>query len=223
MIYLDVEQGTADWHAVRAGLPTASCFEKILTPARLELSKSWPKYRNHLIAEWLLGQAVIDDVGSGFMERGTDQEQDARDWYEMARGVEVRPGGFCLRDDRSAGCSPDGLVEDEGMAEIKVPSAPNHVGYLLDGLGDEHRMQIQGGLWVTGLKWLDFVSYNRTLPKVLIRVERDERVIQSIETAVGHFNVRLALAREECLSRGYEPMAPKMSYAEARDFYVGAG
>lgn len=223
MIALDVAQGSAEWHAARAGLPTASNFDRLLTPAKLEPSRSWRKYRNHLIAEWLLGQAIVDESSSGFMVRGQDQEQEARDYYEMARGVEVLPGGFCLRDDRSAGCSPDALVWEDGLAEIKIPSAENHVGYLLDGLGDDHNLQMQGCMWVTGRSWLDFLSYNRTLPKVLIRVARDEAVIKIIDREVTGFANKLAATKADLVSRGYLPLPPKKSYAEERAFHVGVG
>jgi hypothetical protein len=213
--YLDVVQGGPEWHAARAGIPTASNFDKLLTPAKLEPSKSAAPYRNHLIAEWLLGQAVLDDVKSGFMVRGHDLEQDARDWYEMARGVELTPGGFCLRDDGSAGCSPDNLVGDDGMAEFKTPSAANHVGYMLDGFGNDHRLQVQGGLWVTGRQWQDIVSYSPRLPKVLLRVVRDEKVIDAIANAVQAFTVHLTACKEELLSRGYKPLPPKPTIKQA--------
>jgi hypothetical protein len=218
MIRLDVEQGSAAWFAARAGLPTASNFDKLITPKTLKPSAQNRGYRNHLLAEWLLGEAIVEE-GSQFMGRGQDLEAEARDWYEMERGQDVELGGFCLRDDRRTGCSPDGFVGTDGLVQIKVPSAANHVGYLLDGLGDQYRLQLQGELWVCDRTWCDFVSYNPKLPAVLLRIERDEEVIQAIQSAVDQFADELAASREILLGMG---LAPRKR-AEPQALFVGVG
>lgn len=222
MIRLEFPQGSAAWIAARLGIPTASMYSKIITQKTMKLSESSTGYRDVLLAEWLLGEPM--DTGDfTFTERGTRLETQARAFYEMQRDVEVDEVGFLLTDDRRTGGSPDGLVGDDGMVEIKVPSAPVHVGYLLDGGGDKYRAQMQGNLWISGREWIDFLSYNPLLPPALVRYRRDEPFIKALSGAVSEFCDRLAAAREEFLSRDIKPLPPKMSYQEERKLYVGVG
>lgn len=194
MIKIDVQQGGPEWIKARSGIPTASQFHRLITPKTLKASAQAEGYRNEILAERLLG-CSMDDISSEWMERGQAMEESARSWYEWTREVDVERAGFCLRDDRTAGCSPDGLVGEEGGLEIKVPSAAVHVGYLLDGtLPDKYRCQVQGSLWVTGRAWWDFLSYNPSLPSVLIRVERDEEFIAALASAVEALTAELVTA-----------------------------
>jgi len=186
MIHLPLIQGSAEWIDARLALPTASQFHRILTPAKAQLAAARFTYRNELLAEWHLGYPVVD-AESGFMTRGTDMEEDARAWYELQRDAEITPGGFLLTDDGRAGCSPDGLVGEDGGLEIKVPAAKHHIGYLLDGLDGEHRCQVQGGLMISGRKWWDVVIYSPTFPSRIFRVERDEEFIIKLRQGVTQF------------------------------------
>ena len=110
MIVLDCEQGSLDWIAARVGVATASQFHRIVTPARLQRSKS--DYVYELAAEWLLGQPLEDEwKGNFWTDRGAAMEPEARAYFELHTGAAVRPVGFVYRDvDRDIGCSPDGLV-----------------------------------------------------------------------------------------------------------------
>ncbi len=187
MIHLvDVVQGTTAWAQARAGIPTASQFDQIITEKTLKLSSSSAKYMHRLIAEQLLGRP-LDDATSGFMERGTLLEKKAVDYYELERDVDTTPIGFVLRDDRRVGCSPDRLVGEDGLLEIKCPAAHTHIGYLLDREGIGYRLQVQGQLWLTGREWNDTLSFNPDLPPALVRQHRDEEVIGKIEDAVEQF------------------------------------
>ncbi len=95
-------------------------------------------------------------------------------FYEMVKGVEVAKVGFCLSDCKRYGASPDGLVGEDGLLEIKCPTIAVHVGYLLDKTFPmDYFQQIQGQLFVTGRQWSDFLSYYPGLPPLLIRVTPD--------------------------------------------------
>ena len=187
------KQGSIDWLKARLGVPTASCFDQILTAKTLKPSASQAKYRARLMAEWYLGQP-LDDAESGFMARGTALEGEAVRWFEFTTGLDATEIGFCLTDDGVAGASPDRLVGDDGLLEIKVPSAETHMGYLLNGFGD-YALQVQGQLWVTGRAFAYQLSYNPSIPSVLKRVERDPTIIAAIAEHVTAFARTLESAR----------------------------
>ena len=201
MIYLPVEQGSAEWHAARLGIPTSSCFDRIVTPkGKLSSSKASDGYACELIAERLLGHPLNDYV-SQWMIYGMDLEEQAVSYYELQTDRETQAGGFCRKDLplpmikrlASVGCSPDRLIGEDGGLEIKCPSEKIHVATLL-GLEDvlvKHRLQIQGSLWVTGRAWWDFLSYHPELPPALMRVERDEEFSRTLDQHVRAFCVGL--------------------------------
>lgn len=189
-------QGSPEWFAARVGLPTASCFAELITPKTMKPSKSADRYLRRLLAEWQLGRP-LDDASSGFMERGKEMEADADRWYQFQRSVDTVPVGLCLRDDRKVGASPDRLVGEDGLVELKVPSAEVHMGYLLlpQTLVDEYHVQVQGELYVTGRAWADLVSYNPEIPSVLVRCERDQVFIAALAEIVDAFVARLEDAK----------------------------
>jgi hypothetical protein len=186
VIRLDVEQGSAEWFAARLGIPTASCFDKIITPKTMKMSASAAPYAHQLLAEQALGIA-LDNASFGFMERGAVMEKRAVDFYELKRDVDTEKVGFILRDDRRVGCSPDLFVGDNGLVEIKVPSAAVHIGYLLDSEGIGYRAQVQGQLWLTEREWCDTLSWHPDLPEALVRQVRDEKFIAALAAAVDQF------------------------------------
>jgi len=186
MIRVDVEQGTKAWLDAKIGIPGASSFHKIITPKTGKMSASAAGYCHELLAEQLIGRP-LDDATSDFMQRGTIMEHEARKWYELQTDYDVEQVGFLLRDDRSAGCSPDGLIGTDGGLEIKCPAAHTHVGYLLGDAQEKYRCQIQGGLWITERQWWDFCSYNPELPPVMIRFQRDDEFIAKLAECVAQF------------------------------------
>lgn len=189
-------QGSPEWLAARIGLPTASCFDKILTPTTLKPSGSQGPYMARLLAEWFLN-SPLDEGSSGFMERGTSMEEEAAAFYAFATDGDVQPVGFCLTDDGAAGCSPDRLVGADGLLEIKCPSAGVHMHYHLnpDKLRAEYWSQVQGELYVTGRAWADLFAYHPVFPKVTIRIERDAKWADAFDRELGIFNVSLAQAQ----------------------------
>ena len=158
---INVVQGTTEWRAARLGIPTASQFKRILQPKKMQLSASANDYIYELVAEWVIGQPC-DGFHGAFMERGTDMEDEAVRFYELETGLDTREVGFVVRDDGMVGCSPDRLIGNKGGLEIKVPSAQNHIKYLLDPdlLYEEYKLQVQGGLLISGRDWWDIESYN---------------------------------------------------------------
>src|SRR5512147_2635140 len=106
-------QGSLGWFTARLGIPTASSFHKIITP-KGKPSAQAEAYMCALLAERFTNQPCLSEPGSPWMERGAGMEDEARRWYELRRGLEVRRVGFCTLEDGSAGCSPDGLVGEDG-------------------------------------------------------------------------------------------------------------
>lgn len=202
MIVLDVKQGTPEWEMARLGIPTASGFKRILTAKTLKVSSSAAEYRNQLLAEWLLGTPLEFGYGGGgqnqFMQRGTGMEAEARAFYELQHDAEVEQVGFLLRDDRMAGCSPDGLVGTDGGLELKCPMIHTHIGYLLDpqSLVDAYQQQVQGCLYITGRAWWDLLAYHPNLPPVHHRIEPDPAYQTALGAALDWFVADLLAARE---------------------------
>jgi hypothetical protein len=199
MKIIDVVQGTVEWEMARLGIPTASCFDKIVSPKKLLPSSTAVSYRNQLLAEWFLGYPLEFGSGNnGWTQRGTEMEAEARAFFEFRYDLAVRQVGLCLRDDEMVGCSPDGLIgEDEGV-ELKCPAIHTHIGYMLspDTLLDEYRSQTQGGLYVTGRKRWHLMSYHPKLPPVRLIIEPDPKHIAALNAALGPFVASLLAGRE---------------------------
>jgi hypothetical protein len=196
MIRLDVVQGSDEWRQARVGLPTASGFDSLLTAKTLKPSTSAHGYLCKLMAEHYLGRP-LEDAETGFIGRGRAMEEEGLSWYEMARDVAVERVGLCLSDDRRYGCSPDGLVGDDGGLEVKVPAAHVQIKYLLDpsALVSDYRGQVQGNLLVTHRKWWDLVSYNPEIPPVVMRVKRDDEYLSLLVPILADFLGRLDVAK----------------------------
>lgn len=177
------EQGSPEWLAARLGIPSASMFAKIVT-TKGAWSTSADSYINQLVAERLTGERE-EVFQSHHMIRGTELEPDARDLYSLMTDSEVTEVGFCLHDTLAAGCSPDGLIGEDGGLEIKCPAPSTHVEYLRGGvLPSKYKQQVMGCLWITGREWWDFVSYHPTMKPLIVRVERDEEYIAALENCV---------------------------------------
>jgi hypothetical protein len=143
------------------------------------------------------------------MDRGSDMEDEARNWYSLKHDVDVRQVGFCLTDDRTCGCSPDGLIGDDGGLEIKCKGAKAQVLALLNDIPNAHRPQIQGALWVTGRKYWIRLYYHPHLTTSVVRIERDEPYIAKLSAAMGNFLERMAEERERLIAGGCKPVEIK--------------
>ncbi len=185
-----MEQGTLEWTKLHFGIPTASGLDNLLTP-EFELRKGeLPKtYVYKKVAEKLQGRPLIDLSASSFMlEQGMIIESEARPWFELEYDTKVHQVGFVSTDDGRFGCSPDGLIGDCGL-EIKSPAAHTHVKYLVNGaLPKEYAAQVLGSMFVTGFKKWMFVSYRRGFPALVLEIQRDEKAMSAIASAIDSFH-----------------------------------
>lgn len=187
----DCKQGSTAWLNLRSGIPTASGFSEILTPSG-KPSKSAERYMLTLLAERMMGHPVVEHV-SMWMNRGSQLEADAVAFYELQRDVETIPIGFVSNDAGTIGASPDRLISDDGLLEIKSPSEHVHMGYLLrtGSSYEAYRVQVQGQMWIAEREWNDVLSFHPELPPALIRIGRDDRFIAVLASAVEAFSLEL--------------------------------
>jgi len=201
MKIIDCEQYSVEWWQAKKGVPSASNFDRILTAKTGKASAQAEDYIAELIADLhtdLLPERA-ELAGTRAMRNGLELEPEARRWYALVRDVDVQRVGFCVTDDGRFGCSPDGLVGDEGGLELKCPLGKTQVKYLRAGtLPDEYRPQVHGALIVSGRPWWDFLSYCPGLPPLLIRVRPDdytERLRQALESFWADYKTALANIR----------------------------
>lgn len=191
MRIIECEQLSEEWYKIRCGIPSASNFDKIIT-TKGESSKQAQKYLYQLAGEYVTGQKE-QSYQNAAMLRGIELEQEAKNLYQIINEVVVESVGFCIGEpDIEYGCSPDGLVGDKGLVEIKCPNLATHVGYLLDNKAPtEYFQQMQGQLLVTGREWVDFMSYYPAIRPLIVRVQRDEEFIKKLRIELEVFCTEL--------------------------------
>lgn len=173
MIVHDCEQGSPEWHKLRAGMPTASEFGKLITGGG-DASKQLNGYADRLGGELYAGRYLTEFQGNGYTRRGKELEADARYEYEFIHGVEVQEVGFVTDDDMRYGCSPDGLVGNDGAVEIKCLKAENHIDIIRyhkkhGKIPAKYRPQSQGQIMVCFRLWNDQFFYYPNLPPLTVR------------------------------------------------------
>jgi predicted phage-related endonuclease len=190
LVIYDHEQGSPEWHEARRGIITASVVGQLITPKTVKVASN-DKTRG--IAFQLIAERITEYVEPSFasfdMEEGHVNEPVARDIYSehFAPAVEV---GFMVRDDWGfrIGYSPDGVVGDDGLVEIKSRRAKKHLATILaDEVPSENLAQCQTGLMVSGRKWLDYVSYCGGMPLWRKRVFPDPLWFHAITEAAAAF------------------------------------
>lgn len=207
MKLLNVKQLSSEWFQAHCGVVSGSHMSAVLdfTQKKVTGSKGKTYFRTKL-AELLTGVAVQDNYVSREMLEGIDREPMAIAAYEAQESVMVEAVGFALHDSIPRyGCSPDGLVGDDGLIEIKCPKSGTHLQWLIDGkIPEAHIPQIRAELSVTGRDWCDFVSYSPEVPKPLrlmvIRMTKEQADIPIIEESVNQFNSELDAAIERLRS-----------------------
>jgi putative phage-type endonuclease len=183
--HFDIEQGTDEWHALRRGIVTASAISKLLTatfkPAANDTSRA---LLYQLLAERILGESDQSFYNDD-MARGHLLEPYARDLYTEHFALVAECGFVTLATPAGIlGYSPDGLVGDEGLIEIKCPRPKTHLKSLLTGeVPAEYVPQVQTGLAVTGRAWCDYISYAPGLPLFVQRCLPAPAVIAAIHAA----------------------------------------
>lgn len=184
-VFTDFCQYSPEYWDHRMGHPSASNFDRIITPSTGKFSKGSEKYINELLAEFIIytpnffteQQTVPENRPQNRgMEEGIKREPESRKWYAFEKVKEVEEVGGCLSDCGRWWSSPDGLIgEREGVLELKNPDGATQIKYLLDGgLPEEYRPQCHAHLMITELPYCDFVSYHPSMPGLIVRVEPNE-------------------------------------------------
>lgn len=213
----DVIQRSERWQQLRAGIPTASCFKRIVTPKKCELSKGSEEYIDELLAEWMNGGPLLGDeeVTSMWVDRGVALESQAREAYEFITEREVKLCGFITTDDGMIGASPDGLVNGDSVLELKCPKPTTHARYMrARKVEDDYYPQLQGLLYVCERERIDIESYCPPFPPVIVQVYRDEKYIGLLKTALEAFIETLLKARE-FMAQEYGPVIQRMRQYQA--------
>lgn len=205
---IEIIQGSPEWFAIRVGKVTASRVADIIAKTKTGPSASRTNYMAQLIAERLTG-TVAESFSNAAMQHGTDTEPQARMAYEFYQDVTAVEIGFVNHPTIGmTGASPDGLVGDDGLVEIKCPNTATHIDTLLGAtVPGKYVTQILWQLACTGRSWCDFVSFDPRLPESMRmfvqRVHRDDARIAELEGEVITFLAELS-AKERELRKRYE-------------------
>jgi putative phage-type endonuclease len=187
-----MEQRSPEWFAARLGKVTASRVADVVAKTRSGPGASRANYEAELIVERLTGEPA-PRFTTAAMEWGTETEAQARETYAFLRAVEVAEVGFVSHPSIAmSGASPDGVVGDDGLVEIKCPNTATHLATILgESAPEKHVTQMQWQMACTGRLWCDFVSFDPRLPEHLAmfvcRVERDADRIATLEAEVRDF------------------------------------
>lgn len=208
----EIIQGSAEWHALRCGKITASRVADVIARTKTGWGASRANYAAELIAERLTGVAA-EGFTNAAMQWGTDQEPNARMAYEFMHDVTVEQIAFVIHPSiPDAGASPDGLVGESGLVEIKCPNTATHIDTLIkQEIPAKYVTQMMWQMACTGRQWCDFVSYDPRLPESMQlfvkRIERNDDMITDLEDAVRLFLDTEVVSKVDALRSIYEQEA----------------
>jgi putative phage-type endonuclease len=195
--YLTMPQNSPEWLTERIGRVTASRVKDVVSTLKSgKESAKRASYKLELLQEVLTGRAV-DHYVTDAMQHGIETEPLARTAYEMAREVEVDPIGMIIHPQIArSSASPDGLLGKDGILELKCPTTPTHLSYLLEGvMPEDYIPQCMWQLACSGRQYCDFASFDPRLPEefglFIVRLQRDEKVIAAMEFEVVQFIAEL--------------------------------
>lgn len=192
----EIIQGTPEWHALRVGKVTASRVADVVAKTKTGWGASRANYLAELIAERLTGEPAASFTNAA-MAWGTEKEPEARAAYEFRTDAEVALVAFIDHPEIAmTGASPDGLVGNDGLIELKCPNTATHIETLLgDEIPGKYITQMQWQMACTGRAWCDFASYDPRLPESMRlfvkRVDRDDARIAELQTLVSAFLAEL--------------------------------
>jgi len=187
-----MEQGTDEWHQARLGKVTASRVADVMAKTKTGYGASRANYMADLLVERLSGRQG-DYYQNAAMQWGTEQEPNARAAYEVETGSIVMETGFVPHSIIAmSGASPDGLIGEDGLVEVKCPNTATHIDTLLgQEAPSKYILQMQWQMSCTGRQWCDFVSYDPRLPEnmqlFIQRINRDDKLIKDMEQEVIKF------------------------------------
>lgn len=200
------EQNSPEWVQARLGIPTSSQFQAIMTKRR----NGAPSKTRHTYLMKLAGERVtrepMDSVTTFHMQRGKDMEAEAAALYAFLHDVEPQRVGFIRNGE--AGASPDALIGDSGMLEIKTKLPHLLLAVSLeDVFPAEHYAQCQGQLWIAERDWIDLLVYWPGVEPFIKRAHRDEPYIAELAKQVAAFNAELDEVVERIRAQGVPPEA----------------
>ncbi len=213
MRFIECAQGTPQWHAARTGLITASCAADAIslmtrnsgTRKVGDPTAQAERYAADLAIEIVSGKPHGEPPKAWVLERGHKMEEAARMMYEARTGAFVTEAGICV-DDSGFGYSTDGLVDDDGLIEIKAPIDSAKILMMIQTEDvSEYMHQMQFGMWLTGRKWCDFIQFVPDLEAVekhlfVKRIHRDDAFIDAMVKELARFQ-KLVKAYENVLRR----------------------
>lgn len=189
MIIHNFEQGTDEWQSIRLGKFTGSDFHTLLGKSKAAQDIIYKKTSERLTGS----KSDSDSFSNIHTKRGHDLENDARLSYEFTTDNQVMEVGF-IELNEFVGCSPDGLVGNDGMVEIKCKDNHNHLKSVIKNhIEPTHLTQMQFNMFVSDRKWCDYIMYNPNFsdPLHVIRVERDEEYINKIKNRLDELNTEV--------------------------------
>lgn len=205
----EIIQGSQEWHQIRMGKVTASRIADVCTRTKTGFGAGRKNYMAELVAERLTGTRA-EAFTNAAMQWGTDQEPDARSAYQFHANRRVMQIGFVDHPSiAETGASPDGLVGDDGLVEIKCPNTATHIETLLGAtIPEKYVLQMQWQMACTKRAWCDFASFDPRLPESMRlfvkRLDRDDTLIAAVEKDVVDFLNELRLTVHRLRSK-YEP------------------
>lgn len=206
MIVIDCEQGSDEWKAARLGKVTASRVSDMTAKTKTGWGASRANYAAELVAERLTGQPV-DRFTNAAMDWGSEQEAAARAVYEVLHDARVQLVGCVVHPSiDTALASPDGLVGDDGLIEIKCPNTATHIETLLsETVPEKYVKQMQFQMACTGRAWCDFVSFDPRMPGDMQmwvkRIARDDAMIADLEKETRVFLADVAATVDALVSK----------------------
>jgi putative phage-type endonuclease len=212
MRLLDVEQGSDEWRMARLGKVGASMVADATARTKTGWGASRSNLAARLVAERLTG-SLTENFTNDAMRWGTEKEPEARDFYAFVHRVEVQQVGLVLHPSIDMTlASPDGLIGEHGLVEIKCPNTATHIDTLLSGDVDAGYMkQMQWQMACTGRQWVDWVSYDPRMPDEMRmfvkRVPRDPTMIAELEKQVFEFLAEVSATVDTLVKLYRTPMA----------------
>lgn len=218
IVHHEYNQGSQEWIEAHCGIPTASEFKNLVTD-KGEIRK-WSTAMPNTYLCRKLAEAWGGPL-PGFSAYATEQghflEDKALPMYELEYEEKVDRVAFCTTDNGRIGCSPDGLIGEDGGIEVKSLELPHHIEVLMDGvLPSEYWAQVHGCMLVTGRPWWKFFAYRRNFPTLLLQINRDAEIQETLGDALNEFLARFdkAWAKLLELNGGPPPKRQKMIFAD---------